>query len=152
MAIFKLSRLAITKYFGFCNKNLHMSNRSNIKILDDLHTGAYGINKDSCSTSFDYINRFFNRIHRPLHLLRLLCRIFFLFLSGTITLKTALKYFKLYLTKICKNLYSPFEKPNRLFKKYRIAPLTLMLNQWRIAHQNESLEQVLYAAMPRNPE
>ena len=134
-----------------------MSNRSNIKILNDLLADAYDIIADRFSTLKDWMSIFLPyKIKLFLQYLQklLLCiqRLGFLFLSGSITLRTAFKYFKLYLTKICKNLYSPFEKPNRLFKKYRIASLGLLLNQWRITHQHASLEQVLYAAMPRNPE
>lgn len=76
----------------------------------------------------------------------------FLFLPGCVTLRTTYTYFKRCLTKICETIYPPPEKPNRLFTQYRIASLTLMLNQWRIANQHESLALVLYAAMPRNPE
>ena len=76
----------------------------------------------------------------------------YLLLSGAITLRFVFIYFKNYLVRISNLIYLHSEKPTRVFKKYRIAPLKLMLQQWRIANQHQSLELVLYAAMPRNPE
>jgi hypothetical protein len=46
-----------------------------------------------------------------------------------------------------------FEKPCRLlFRQYQVSSLFLHFKQWAICNQHPSLERVLYAAMPRNPE
>jgi hypothetical protein len=72
----------------------------------------------------------------------------FLFLSGTITLKTIFNYFQNY---IC--IKEHLEKPTiLLFQQYPVAPLVLHLAQWRLANEAESLMVVQYASKPRNPE
>lgn len=77
----------------------------------------------------------------------------YLFLSGTITLKTIFKYFKFYLSKVRKYIYPFNEKPSwRLLKKDRIFTVYFNLCHWYFTHQSRSMAQVLYAQEPRDPE
>jgi hypothetical protein len=76
-----------------------------------------------------------------------------LFLSGRITLKVVFYYFHHYLFKVYKCINQHFEKPNQvLFQKYRCTPLVLHLSQWQIANETESLIQLHFAQIKRNPE
>jgi hypothetical protein len=80
-------------------------------------------------------------------------RLLFLFLSGTITLKTIFHYFQNYIFKKYESIKEQFEKPTiLLFHQYPVAPLVLHLAQWRLANEAESLMLVQYATKPRNPE
>ena len=80
-------------------------------------------------------------------------RFAFLFLAGRITLKVIFYYFHHYLFKVFKYPSPHFEKPNHvLFKQYRCTPLFLHLNQWQIANETESLIQLHFAQIKRNPE
>ena len=77
----------------------------------------------------------------------------FLFLSGRITLKVIFYYFHNYLFKVYKCINQHFGKPNQvLFQKYRCTPLSLHLSQWQIANETESLIQLHFAQIKRNPE
>jgi hypothetical protein len=76
-----------------------------------------------------------------------------LFRSGRITLKVIFYYFHHYLFKIYIFPRPHFEKPNRvLFQQYSCTPLSLHLGQWHIANETESLIQLHYARIKRNPE
>ena len=76
-----------------------------------------------------------------------------LFLSGRITLKVIFYYFHHYLFEVYKCINENFEKPNSvLFQEYRCTPLFLHLGQWHIANEAESLIQLHYARIKRNPE
>jgi hypothetical protein len=76
-----------------------------------------------------------------------------LFLSGSLTLKVIFYYFHHYLFKAYKCINEHFEKPKRvLFYRYRCTPLFLHLSQWQIANETESLIQLHYAQIKRNPE
>lgn len=76
-----------------------------------------------------------------------------LLLSGRITLKTILNYFRHYLTRVCEYANEHFLKVKwRLFRKYRCAPLFLHLKQWQNTNEAVSLSQILYVSKPRNPE
>jgi hypothetical protein len=76
-----------------------------------------------------------------------------LFLSGRLTLKVIFYYFHHYLFKVYKCINENFEKPNSvLFQEYRCTPLFLHLGQWHIANETESLIQLHYAQIKRNPE
>jgi hypothetical protein len=76
----------------------------------------------------------------------------YLFISGTITLKTIFNYFQHYIFNRYKFINRRFEKPGSvLFQKYRIAPLFLHLKQWQTANEVESLIVVHYAMKPKNP-
>ena len=79
--------------------------------------------------------------------------LFLLFLSGRIALKVIFYYFHNYIFKTYKCIYRHFEKPNSvLFQQYRCTPLFLHLGQWHIANETESLIQLHYAQIKRNPE
>lgn len=80
-------------------------------------------------------------------------RCLFLFLSGTLTLKTIFNYFQNYIFKRYTCIKEYIEKPTiLLFQQYPVAPLVLHLAQWRLANEAESLIVVHYASKPRNPE
>lgn len=80
-------------------------------------------------------------------------KVLYVLLSGRITLKVIFCYFHHYLFKVYKYSSRHFEKPNRvLFQQYRCTPLFLHLNQWQIANETESLIQLHYARIKRNPE
>ena len=93
------------------------------------------------------------RITRSRSVYQRICRCLFLFLSGTITLKTIFNHFQNYLFKRYECIKEHFEKPTvLLFQQYPVAPLVLHLAQWRLANEAESLIVVQYATKPRNPE
>src|SRR6185312_7333774 len=80
-------------------------------------------------------------------------RLLFLFLFGTITLKTIFRYFQNYIFIRYKCIKEHFEKPSiLLFQQYPVAPLVLHLTQWRLANEVESLMVIQYSTKPRNPE
>ena len=79
-------------------------------------------------------------------------QLLFLFLPSPIKVKTT-SHFPKYLFKLYKCIYEHFEKPNYvLFQKYRCTPLFLHLSQWQLANETESLIQLHYAQIKRNPE
>jgi hypothetical protein len=87
------------------------------------------------------------------HSMSRVCRCFYLFLSGTITLKTIFNHFQNYIFNRYTYIKEHFEKPTiLLFHQYPVAPLVLHLAQWRLANEAESLIVVQYATKPRNPE
>jgi len=80
-------------------------------------------------------------------------RCFYLFLSGTLTLKAIFRYFQNYIFKRYKCIKELFEKPTiLLFQQYPVAPLVLHLAQWGLANEAESLIHLHYAQIKRNPE
>ena len=80
-------------------------------------------------------------------------RLLFLFIFGTLTLKTIFRYFQNYIFKRYKCIKEHIEKPTiLLFHQYPVAPLVLHLTQWRLANEAESLMMIQYATKPRNPE
>jgi hypothetical protein len=87
------------------------------------------------------------------HSIICVCRCFYLFLSGTITLKTIFNHFQNYIFKRYTCIKEYIEKPTiLLFHQYPVAPLVLHLAQWRLANEAESLMMIQYATKPRNPE
>ena len=62
-------------------------------------------------------------------------------------------HFHHYITNAYRYINRHFEKPKReLFQQYRIVPLSLHLNQWQIANEIESLIQLHYTQIKKNPE
>jgi hypothetical protein len=65
----------------------------------------------------------------------------------------ALFLFHEYFFKLHKSSYQPFEKSNRVpASRYQYSPLFLPLYQWQISEQLNSLIEVHYAQIKRNPE
>src|SRR5574340_1719658 len=62
-------------------------------------------------------------------------------------------HFYNYISKIPKCIYLPFEKPNHFVdERYKIYRLCLHLIQWKMAKEERSLMQLIYAQIKRNPE
>lgn len=102
------------------------------------------------SISITSVRRFKNRLRIKREIRRRRIRIYFfvLLFSLTVFIHSKNSFFQPH-----QYLLHYFEKPCRLlFHQYRIAPLHLHLKEWAICNQHQSLELVLYAAMPRNPE
>jgi hypothetical protein len=100
-----------------------------------------------------YKNLFYLRNRRLHKSLLFISHVLFLFLSGTITLKTIFRNFQNYIFKRYQCVNQHFEKPaSLLFQEYRIAPLLLHLKQWLIANETESLMHLHFAQIKRNPE
>lgn len=99
----------------------------------------------ACTLKF-YLHKTQQRLLRVIRFLSLL-------VSGTITLKIIFRYFRHYISTKYRCINEYFEKPGCLsFQKYPCLPPFFNLNQWCIANEHVSLEQVLYAQEPRDPE
>lgn len=80
-------------------------------------------------------------------------QLFFLFLSGRITLKVIFYYLHHFIFKVytCSSRY--FEKPAGSFvHRYRHVAASLRLKQWCINNEAVSLIHLHYAKIKRNPE